>query len=474
MRSRQLQSALADYIEAAGSHLQAEIVAGAEVPYEVCSQAGRRGVVGTPLYCYRALTGTFIAERDAALKRLPGHADAAKALEGFDGLERYLAQRGADVAPSRGRARVRKAMSVLLEDVFAEQTDFKVRPERVRAAIGKLESSAFAGPSQLTLVATLHGLAICSPELQLAQGLAIANPEAIDGVPQQASTAGLDGAPERHLLVVHAAEEGDSASGLQRGRELLVELLRALRLFGDGRVTLGAVGWMRVGAGEWSPVAIGEGGRPHGMLLVTVEQEDELRAFCNLIARRARRRDAVAWALRRFELGCGRDSAEEALSDHLLALRALLEPEGSASALLGGRLAALCATPERRAEMAERVRQAVALERTIIAGGAVKQATAKALERELAGHLRALLSDVICGHLDPDLATLADELMLAPVDSSEDAAPAPDDGAQDAGELLPDADEPGTDGGEAGADGPEADTAARRTPRKRRARAVAH
>jgi hypothetical protein len=34
-----------------------------------------------------------------------------------------------------------------------------------------------------------------------------------------------------------------------------------------------------------------------------------------------------------------------------------------------------------------------------------------ALVDELAEHLRALLRDVICGHLDPDLRSVADELL---------------------------------------------------------------
>ena len=180
MRSRQLHSALTDYLEAAGSHLRAEVEAGAEVPFDVGSQLGRRGRA-TPLYCYRALTADFIAEREAALKRLPGHAEAAKLLEGFDGLDRYLAARGTDASRAKGRSRVRTAIKVLLEDVFDDQTDFHVRPERVRAALERLERSAVAGPSQLTLVGTLHGLAISSAEIQLAQGLAIAERDAIEG-----------------------------------------------------------------------------------------------------------------------------------------------------------------------------------------------------------------------------------------------------------------------------------------------------
>ncbi len=259
-------------------------------------------------------------------------------------------------------------------------------------------------------MATLHGLTVTSPELALTRGLTIAQPNALDGLPPGAlaGEVGSDG----HLVVVLAAEDDEPREALAHGREVLRDLLRALRLFGDGRVTLGALAWARVGNSAWSPLALGAGGRPHGMLVVTAEQEDELRAFCNLVSRRAPDGNELAWALRRFELGCERTSPYEALSDHLLALRALLEPEGPASGLLAGRLAALCATPERRLELTARTVEAIALERAVVAGSAVEHAAAEALAADLADHLRALLRDVICGHLDPDLIALADELLL--------------------------------------------------------------
>jgi hypothetical protein len=147
------------------------------------------------------------------------------------------------------------------------------------------------------------------------------------------------------------------------------------------------------------------------MLVVSSEQEDELRAFCNLVSRRAPHDNDLAWALRRFELGCERESPFEALTDNLLALRALLEPEGPASGLLAGRLAALCATPEQRVELTERMTRAIALERSLVAGTARKDAASKGLVEDVANHLRSLLRDVICGHLDPDLAVIADELL---------------------------------------------------------------
>ncbi len=47
----------------------------------------------------------------------------------------------------------------------------------------------------------------------------------------------------------------------------------------------------------------------------------------------------------------------------------------------------------------------------MIAGLAPAEPGVDALVDELAEHLRALLRDVLCGHLDSDLRVLADELL---------------------------------------------------------------
>jgi hypothetical protein len=421
MRSHRLHTALTEFIDSAAIRLQAVIDAGAEVPFELGSRGRRRGA--TPLYCYRALTGAFIAEHEGELERVQGHDEAVALLAGFDGLDRYLASAGAHMRPGGGRRAAKAALGALLADVFDEQTDFEIRPARLQAALQRLERSESAGTG-VTLLATLHGLTIASDELTLTKGLVIAHPGALKGLPDGAGTA--DGG-EDHLIVLLAIPDDlssttdrDSDDPLTQGRRLLNDLLRALRLFGDGRVALGALAWARVGDGAFNPVALGTGGRPHGMLVVTVEQEDELRAFCNLVSRRAPVDNELAWALRRFELGCGRENPYEALSDHLLALRALLEPEGPSSGLLAGRLAALCATPEQRVALTERVVGAVALERAFIAGSSMKRGRGQALCSELADHLRALLRDVICGHLGPDLPALADRLLIAQEDADAD------------------------------------------------------
>jgi hypothetical protein len=430
MRSRQLEIALAVFAKETAVRLQADIDAGAEVPFELAggSAHGR----GPRFYHYEPLTEAFIRERWAPLRRLPSYGTAVALLEGVDGLDRYLLAREAPMG-SRGRQprhraggpRADAALRALIEDVFARLSAFEVHEERLRDALERLDCAAHSSPTEVTLLATLHGVTIASPEFALAPGLTLAQTEALRDVPQDALAPPLEdggGAVYEEvgrLLVAFTAQDTDVVAALTRGRAVLGELLRALRLFGDGRVALGRLTWVRVGAGGWNARALSSGGRPHGMLVVSAEQEDELRAFCNLVSRRAPREGELAWALARFEMGCERATEYEALSDYLLALRALLAPDGPAGGSLGERLAALCAVPAERGALARRVAQALALERATIVGTARVSAGDEALVRELANHLRALLRDVICGHLEPDLVGLADELR-APREQSTD------------------------------------------------------
>ncbi len=436
MHSRQLHDVLTQFVEDAGGVLAAALASGAEVRFELEPQRTRRRAgtgMGAPvLYAYRALTAEFIDERQSQLQRLPSYGPAVAMLESFDGLDRYLASAGDDRGRAGSGTRGHAALVAMLQEVFEEQSDFELRPERLRGALARLERAGLAQAGEATIVATLHGVTISSPELALTKGLTIAQPHVLEGLPDAARATG--GAREQeHLIVVLSAGEGEPREAIARGRAVLKDLLRALRLFGDGRVTLGALAWARVADGRWGALALGTGGRPHGMLVVTAEQEDELRAFCNLVSRRAPHSNELAWALKRFELGCERTSAFEALTDHLLALRVLLEPEGPASGLLPGRLAALCATPEQRQALTERTVAALALERDVVAGTAAEHAQGsqigrQELARDMADHLRALLRDVICGHLDADLVGLADHLLLAtpaPAPTTSTAAPAP-------------------------------------------------
>jgi hypothetical protein len=400
MRDRQLHAALRAFAEEASWTLSAQTAEGAEVPFEIVEEGGARG--RPSLYCYRADTAGFIADRVRDIAALETWTPAVHALSGRAGLDGYLRSRGHAHVPASGRERAEAALRAFLERLFEERSDFVLSEERLGSASDELAELLTAGRTDVEVVVPLLGIELASDEVPLAEGLALVRPESLDRVPEEAA---WDGSRPTALVHVTGEDErivGDAATRARR-------VVTALRLYDAARVAMGPAAWIRTAGGPWQVVATGAGGRPDGVLALAADQEDELRAFCNLVWRRIPRGGELAWALSRYELGCERPAIQR-LTDHLIALRALLEPEGPQSGLLGERVAALCAEGEDRAAVAERIAHAVSLERAIVSGhgGGVGGV---ALADEVAGHLRAILRDVLCGHLDSDVRRLADELL---------------------------------------------------------------
>jgi hypothetical protein len=209
-----------------------------------------------------------------------------------------------------------------------------------------------------------------------------------------------------------AIDPGEGPNAVADALVRMRELQTTMRLYAGG-ISLAPLAWIHAPGAEWRALALGAGGRTDGKVALVATQQEDLQAFCTLIARRRPSEGEAAWALARFELGCEREDAVAGLTDHLLALRALLEPEGPASGRLAGRVAALCAEGPERVALSERVMRASALERAVMAG-ATPPPDALKLAGEVEDRLRALLRDVICGHLRGDLSALADSLIFTP------------------------------------------------------------
>jgi len=160
------------------------------------------------------------------------------------------------------------------------------------------------------------------------------------------------------------------------------------------------------------PLGGSNSGRGDGWLLPAGE-ETPFREFLAILEE-SPPAGVIAWSLDRFEMGCERARAAEALSDYLLALRALLDATSDAGeASLALRVAALCAEEGRRRTVQRRIEAAVALERFVMGGvGRPPEESPGDLVAEVEHHVRALLRDVLCGYLDPNLKTLADDILL--------------------------------------------------------------
>lgn len=402
MRNRQLHDALLRFCEESAWQLASDACAGADVPYEVV-ETGRRD---SSFYCYRPLTGDFIDQRRSLLGRLPSYGPALHALGASPGLPAYLRAQGQ--AAVGGRAGAIEALRLFLTQVFRDSTDFVLDGARFDRTYAELERLVMEGRTLTEVVAVLHGLVISSPRLDLGAGLALVRGDASEDVP----AAALDAVLERPGVI--AVLEWEAAAGdeapLHHAQVRFAALLAGLRLYDAARMCLGRTAWVRSAGDPWQPFALAAGGGVRGVCVVPELQEDELRAFLSLVARRAPASGEMAWALRRFGRACDAQRPAEALTDALLALRALLEPEGPQSGKLPGRLAVLCAIAPQRALVTERVAHYCRLERDVVAGPGIADERLDVAVDELLGWLRALLRDVLCGHLEHDLVAVAERL----------------------------------------------------------------
>jgi hypothetical protein len=414
MRNPALHRLLEAFTVDVSGRLTAEAAAGAEIPFELVEE---RGGGRSPLYCYRPLTAEYVRSHIEQLSTLPSYAAAAAALADCPRLHAYIADRGQPPAAGDRGGLSRAAMTAFLESVFADRTGFGFEPANFEAAYGDLERALDAGHTTTTVISPILGVALDrgTDQLALGEGLSLIRGDAFADAPVEAAWA--DSGEPTVLAMLAVDQAGADRSPISVARTRFRRIVSALRLFERGGYALGPLAWTRSETGAWRSVPIGVSGRPRFLTLVAADQEQELRAFCRLLERHAPGPE-LAWALARFEMGCERLAPFEALTDYLLALRALLEPEGPASGRLAHRLAAICARPGERAALAQRTARAVALERAVITGLAPADDGIDVVVDELAEHLRAILRDALCGHLDADLCAVADDLLA-------DSEPAP-------------------------------------------------
>ena len=421
MHNRALHDALAAFVAEAAGQLAEEVSGGVEIPYELESFAptGKAGAGGS-LYCYKPQTDRFIAAQVGVLGRLPSYPAAAQALAALPDLAGYLQARGQRPASSDPRVLADATLQALLVVLWADTSDFSFDPERFAAAYAELEEEGYAGCSLAVVLTPVEGLVCESDEVALGEGLSLVRGSTLSDAP-----ADLRGDAYATVLALRLEGSPGEGAGLETAGRRLRRLQTALRLWDDAEPALGPAAWARTDDGPWITIPLATGlRRPLGDCLLSAEEEDPLRAFCSLVARRTPRGGELAWALRRFELGCERSSPLEALTDWLLAMRALLGDPGSGGLnRASSRLAAICANPEDREPLIRRVHEVAALERRVVAGTVRADPAVDRLVDELGGHLRAILRDVLCGHLDPELRGLADQLIDSEP-SSPEASPA--------------------------------------------------
>jgi len=417
MRNRALHDALRSFALEAARMLRDDQSTGAELCFDLDEGNARGGPV---LYHYRPLTERFIAERWQRLRMLESCSGAAEALgSGAAAYLRVNGLRGDESEP---------ALRAMLERLYEDATDFTFPEERFERVYSDVERTLYEKSIPATVLVPLPGLELRAERAVIADRIELVRGDCTDA-PDEAvwgdvvDPLGEDVRREPNTLLVLTRDvTPDDPAPAREALPRFRGLLTGLRLWKAGGVALSSLGWRRSGDGRWAPFELESTGAARGDPWILVEGEEaELAGFLAAVAESSHG-GAIAWALSRFEMGCGRRFEAEALSDYLLGLRALFEagPErGGRSSSLALSVAVLCAEESERKRVQRRIELAQTLERFVMGDGpdddymdAIGTDSARTLVDEVERHLRALLRDVLCGYLSPDLRRVADDLLL--------------------------------------------------------------
>ena len=406
MRDFLLTEALKRLAAESATHFSTLVATGDQIPFDV----GEREGPDSLFHSYVPLTARYVRERESELLSLPAFVPARDAVQAAGVAAPYLEARG-EAVPAEPRERAARMLTVFAASLWDGCTEFSLNRERLDRALAVLGAETGDAGDAEVLIAPLVGLKMPLARLALPHGVQVVRADAIEAPIEAMRSEGMGRAAwEPQFLAV--AEQGDGEQGAEEALHQLRELISVMRLFKRGGVGLGPYAFAPTGEGQWRRIATGAPATRPGGYHLSEREAGELAELASALEARPDPDGALAWAVGRFEMGCARETAMEGLSDHLMALRAVLDGQGPVGASLPMRAAALisCDTHDRIAAR-ERVEHALELERALMSGAPARQGL------ELAGwvedSLRRMLREVALGELSEDMSTAADETLIA-------------------------------------------------------------
>jgi hypothetical protein len=379
------------------------VAMGEEIPFDVAAESGD----DSAFYSYVPMTGRYVVEHAEELRALPSFAPAREAAVEAGVAASYLEARGEVVPPDPG-ARAELMLTAFFAELWEGSAGFALDRERLEAALATLDAESREADEADVLIVPIVGLRMSMPRLQLPNGVRIVRAESIEAPVDAMRSEGMGRAAwEPQYLAVAEQHPGE---GAEEALQQLRELVSVMRLFKGGGIGLGPYAFAPTGEGCWRRIATGgPATRPGGYRLSEVEATG-LSEFGTALEARPDPDSALTWAVGRFEMGCERATALEGLSDHLLAMRAVLEGHGPVGASLPLRAAALIAEEMDQLQARQRVEDVLELERAMMNGRPVMGAIELATWAEES--VRGLLRKAALGELGSDLSTTADETLI--------------------------------------------------------------
>ncbi len=408
-----LEEALRRLTAEAATRFSSLIAGGEEVPFDVAEDDGDSAF----FYRYVPLTYKFVADHQSELRSLPSFNPACGAVNLAGVAVPFLEARG-EIVPADPDERAARMLTAFIGELWDGCAEFTLDRGKLDAALSALEAETRDVHEADLLVAPVVGLKMPVAALELPGGVRLVRADTVDAPIEAMASEGMNReAWEPQFLALVEQNGGPEAVG--EAIESLHMAITAMRVFKSGGVGLGAFAYAPTSEGHWRRVATGAAPvRPGGYELSETETY-ELTEMCGWITPRLRAGrgsrvpGAVGWSLSRFEMGRERLDPIEAMTDHLLALRAVLEGDGPVGAPLPVRAAALIAEGSERQEAQSKIEATLRLEKSLIGGARTEGAEGHELALWLEESVRGILREVALGKLGDDAGIAADESLLA-------------------------------------------------------------
>ena len=407
VRDPLLNEALRRLAAEAATRFTTLVASGDQIPFDVAESAGPDDAF---FHSYVPLTARYVREREGELRTLPAFQPAREAIVLADVAAPYLEARGEQV-PAEPGERAARLLTVFLAGLWDGSGEFSLDRERLEEALALLDAEVGDVDESDVLVAPLVGLQMSIARLQLPHGVRLVRADSFEAPIEAMRSEGMGRAAwEPQFLAI--AEQGEGADSAAAALAQLTDLISIMRLYKGGGVGLGPHAFAPTGEGRWRRIATGAPAPRADGYRLDESEAGELVELAQTLEARPDPAGPLAWAVRRFELGCERPTPLEGLSDHLLALRSVLDGQGPVGASLPMRAAALIsAASHDRLAARERLEAAMQLERSQMAGAPSDQAAG--LAGWVEESVRRIMRDAALGELGADLNEAADETLIA-------------------------------------------------------------
>jgi hypothetical protein len=399
-----LNEALKRLATEAATRFSTLVASGDQIPFDVSAESGD----DSAFYSYVPLTSRFVEERAHELRSLPSFGPAREAAVEAGVASPYLEARGESVPADPGE-RAERMLTTFISALWEGSTEFSLDRARLDSALSMLDAEARDADDAEVVIVPVVGLRMSIARLQLPHGVRIVRSDAIDAPIDAMRSEGMGRASwePQYLAVAEQHEQEGAEAALNQLRELI----SVMRLFKGGGIGLGPYAFAPTGEDCWRRIATGAPATRPGGYRLSEDEASELVELASTLEARPDPDSALTWAVGRFEMGCERESALDGLSDHLLALRAVLEGHGPVGASLPMRAAALISDDSLdRIEAREKVEDTLELERALMNGRSLENGV------QLAGWaeegVRRLLLQAALGELGNDLSATADETLI--------------------------------------------------------------